>query len=189
MEITPQESVLLIIDIQEKLSRVMDQDVLEKVVSNINLLATLAEELKIPIILTEQYPEGLGPTIGSIREILKNKKHDFLSKVSFGCCDDGAFNKKLRSLKRKKVILTGMETHVCVYLTALGLMKTGYRPFVVSDAVISRTKFHYKNGLDLLRQSDALVSNTETLLFQLMVNSGTPLFRKISTLLKQTLAD
>ena len=142
--------------------------------------------MKIPILLTEQYPEGLGPTISPIKEILKDKKQDALSKVAFGCCDDAPFNKKLKSYRRKKIILTGMETHVCVYLTALGLLKTGYRPFVVSDAVISRTKFNYKNGLDLLRDSGAIVTNTETLLFQLMVNSGTPLFRKISSRLKQT---
>ena len=77
---------------------------------------------------------------------------------------------------------------MCVYLTALGLIKQRYRPFVVSDAVISREKFYHKSGLDLARQAGAVVTNTETLLFQLMVQSGTPTFKKISAMLKANLA-
>jgi len=137
--ITPQESVLVIIDIQEKLSRAMDQDVLKRVVSNIDLVATLAEELKIPILLTEQYPEGLGPTISPIKEILKDKKQDALSKVAFGCCDDAPFNKKLKSYRRKKIILTGMETHVCVLQTVIELLDNGFDVHLVKDAVMSRS--------------------------------------------------
>ncbi|MBI2339591.1 MAG: isochorismatase family protein [Deltaproteobacteria bacterium] len=184
---TPKNSLLLIIDIQEKLSRAMDQAVLARVCTQINLLATLADELKIPIFLTEQYPEGLGPTIEPIKKILAGKKYDSLSKLAFGCCEDAGFNKKLKIFRRKNIIVTGMETHVCIYLTALGLLKQKYQPFVVSDAVISREKFYYQNGLDLARQAGAVVTNTETLLFQLMAKSGTPTFKKISALLKESL--
>ncbi|MBI2340973.1 MAG: isochorismatase family protein [Deltaproteobacteria bacterium] len=184
---TPKNSLLLIIDIQEKLSRAMDQAVLSKVCAQINLLATLADELKIPIFLTEQYPQGLGPTIEPIKKILEGKKFAQQGKLAFGCCDDAAFNKKLKTFRRKNIILVGMETHVCVYLTVLGLLKQRYHPFVVSDAVISRAKFYYKNGLDLARQAGAILTNTETLLFQLMAKSGTPTFKKISALLKESL--
>lgn len=179
------QAALLIIDIQEKLSKTMNADYLNRTVVNINLLATLAVELKIPLFLTEQYPQGLGPTIGPIKKILEGKKFELMDKISFGCSGDTNFNKKLKSLKRSQIILTGMETHVCVYLTALGLMQNGYHPFVASDAVLSRATFNYKNGLQLMRDMGAVVSNTETLLFQLMRESGTDLFRKISSLLKE----
>lgn len=180
-------SFLLIIDIQERFSRVMNQDHLKRVTANIDLLATLASELKMPMMLTEQYPQGLGETIPPVKNILKDKRADFLSKVTFGCCEDKNFVLKILPYQRKQVILTGMETHVCVYLTALGLLTMGYQPVIASDAVISRTTFHHKNGLDLLRQTGSLVSNTETLLFQLMGRSGTPLFKQISSRLKESI--
>lgn len=185
--ITTSDSLLLIVDIQERLCKIMNQKVLKKVCTQINLLSSLAEEEKIPILLTEQYPEGLGPTIEPVKKILEGKKYDYHSKVTFGCCEDETFNKKLETYKRKKIIITGMEIHVCVYLTALGLINNGYHPFVASDAVISRDKFYYKNGLDLMRQAGYVVSNTETILFQLMVRSGTDTFKKVSKLLKETI--
>ncbi len=183
--ISPKDSLLLIIDLQERLSRVLDQDILKKVCSNINLLATLAFDQKIPIVLTQQYPEGLGSTIEPIQKILEGKKIETLDKLTFSCCGDTHFNKALKNYKRKKIILVGMETHVCVYLTAFGLVSQGYQPFVASDAVISRSTFNYKNGLSLLDKSGSVVINTETLLFQLMGQSGTPTFKKISALLKE----
>lgn len=183
--ISSKESLLLIIDLQERLSHVLDQDILKKVCSNINLLTTLAADQKIPILLTQQYPEGLGPTIEPIKKILEGKKFETLDKLTFSCCGDSHFNKTLKNYKRKKIILVGMETHVCVYLTSLGLVSQGYKPFVPSDAVISRSTFNYKNGLFLLRDAGSVVTNTETLLFQLMGQSGTSTFKKISALLKE----
>lgn len=182
--ITPQDSLLLIIDIQERLAKVMKPKILDRVVDQTNLLATLAVETDIPIIVTEQYPKGLGITIDPIKQILKDKKYENHEKLTFGCCGDSAFNEKLKKYGRKKIILVGMETHVCVFLTALGLIENGYQPFVASDAVISRERFYYDNGLDLIRQAGGIVTNTETLLFQLMGQSGTPTFKKISALLK-----
>lgn len=178
-------SALVIIDLQERLSKVLNQEYLKEVCNNIHLLVLLAHELSIPIILTEQYPQGLGPTIQPITKILEGKKYDRIEKVAFGCCDDSLFNKKLKALKIKNTILVGMETHVCVYLTALGLIQQGYSPFVAADAVISRTTQNYKNGLELIRQTGAIVAPTETLLFQLMVRCATPTFKKISALLKE----
>ncbi len=185
MHIKADESVLVIIDIQERLSKVMNQNYLERVCSHIHLLVELADELSIPIILTEQYPQGLGPTIQPIQKILEGKKHTRIEKTAFGCCDDLLFNKKLKALKRKKIILVGMETHVCVYLTSLGLISQEYFPFVAADGVLSRTLENHKNGLELIRQTKAVVAPTETFLFQLMVRCATPTFKKISALLKE----
>lgn len=163
----------------------MNQEYLSAVLSNINLLATLAKDLEIPVILTQQYPQGLAPTIGPIKKILAGKNLDTFNKTAFGCCDESGFDLKLKKTGRRKIILTGMETHVCVYLTALGLLGRNFTPFVVADAVISRKKFHYKNGLNLLRQAGAVLTNTETLLFQLMQRSGSETFKKISGMLKE----
>lgn len=182
--LTSQDSLLLIIDIQERLTQVMNKGYLSRITDRIHLLVSLAHEIHIPIVITEQYPKGLGPTIEPIKKILHGKKYEQHEKLTFGCCDDANFNQKLKNYSKKKIIMVGMETHVCVYLTALGLIKQGYEIFVASDAVISRETFNYKNGLSLIRQIGGLVTNTETLLFQLMVQSGTPTFKKISALLK-----
>lgn len=184
-QINSEDSLLLIIDLQERLSKVLDQKILKKVVGQIDLLATLASDLKIPLVLTRQYPQGLGQTIKSVQKILEGKKFEQLDKITFGCCDDTNFNNRLASYGRKKIILCGMETHVCIYLTALGLLGQGYQPFIVSDAVISREKFNYKNGLTLMRDAGCVVTNTETLLFGLMVKSGGGTFKKISGMIKK----
>lgn len=180
-------SLLLVIDIQERLTKTMDPRHVDRMCRQINLLASLCAEVKIPIFLSEQYPKGLGPTIPEIKNILQDKPHEFHSKMTFGCCEDAEFTKKLKALGRNHIILVGMETHICVYLTALGLIKQGYDVTVAGDAVISRQKFYYKNGLELCRQATVLVSNTETILFQLLGECGTPTFKKISHLLKKSL--
>lgn len=181
------ETALLIIDIQEKLVRAFEKKYVDRMVTQINLLVNLAVELQIPILLTEQYPQGLGPTIGPIKKILDGKPYDYLTKLTFGCCEDSKIQEKIRGYGKKNFILTGMETHVCVYLTALGLIDLGVLPFIASDAVASRDEFYYKNGLQLMRDAGATVTNTETLLFQLMGQCATPTFKKISQLLKESL--
>jgi len=188
MSIDASETALVIIDIQEKLMPTMDQAKLSAAVSNIHLLVELAQELNIPIVVTEQYPKGLGKTIPDIIKILDGKKNvTWAEKVAFGCCDDDAIKKTFLSLGRRKLILTGMETHVCVYLTALGLRKIGAIPFIPQDAVLSASEAHHQNGLELCREAGSTVTNTQTLLFQLMQRCDAPYFKKISQLLKDSL--
>lgn len=173
-------AVLVIVDIQDKLAVVMKHK--EKIVNNCVHLIEAAKLLNIPIVVTEQYPKGLGHTINEIKEALSS--YEPLEKITFDCCKSGDFLKKLTSLKRKQIILTGMETHVCVLQTCLSLLKMKYSVHLVSDAVCSRKKDDYLAGRELMRDAGAVITCTETVLFQLLEKAGTLDFKAISKRIK-----
>jgi nicotinamidase-related amidase len=175
-----QEVALIIIDIQEKLAAVMKYK--EQVVNNVLHLVELAKILQIPLLLTEQYPKGLGTTIPEIQEVLL--EYAPFEKTAFDCCREEGFLEKVASLGRKKLFLTGMETHVCVLQTTLGLMKAGYIVQVVQDAVCSRFKKNFKVGIEFMRDAGAVITGTETILFQLLEKAGTEPFKIISRRIK-----
>ncbi len=174
------DAVVVIVDVQERLAAVMTQR--EKVVSNCIRLIEGADLLGLPLILTEQYPKGLGPTVPEIRE--KMAGYDPVEKMTFDCCGESSFRGRLSETGRKKVILAGMETHVCVLQTALGLRKDGYSVHVVGDAVCSRAKENFRVGLEFMRDAGAVISCTETVLFQLLGRAGSPEFKAISSMIK-----
>ncbi len=173
-------SALVIVDIQDKLAVVMSQK--EKVTNNCIHLIEAAKLLNIPVIVTEQYPKGLGPTINEIREALPD--YAPLEKVTFDCCKGDGFLQKIASLRKTHIILAGMETHVCVLQTCLGLLAKGYFVHLVSDAVSSRKKDDYKTGRKMMRDAGAVVTCTETVLFQLLEKAGTQEFKVISKRIK-----
>lgn len=173
------ETILMIIDIQERLVPVMKYG--QKVIDNTNILINAAQKLSIPVIGTEQYPKGLGSTVSEINE--KIDKDLFYEKTSFsGYIEE--VKQTLNNFGRKKVIITGMETHVCVFQTVRDLLNDGYQVFVAEDAVCSRTKENYKNGLSLMDKMGAVITNTETIVFDLLKVSGTPEFKELSKLIK-----
>lgn len=174
------EVVLVLVDIQDRLAAVMSER--ENVVSNTLHLIEAAKMFKLPIILTEQYPEGLGQTVKEIRDALPS--YEPLEKLMFGCCSEPAFMKNISSIRRKKVILCGMETHVCVLQTCLGLIKDGYSVHVVKNAVCSRTKENFEIGIEFMRTAGAVITCTETVLFQLLEKAGTEEFKLISKRIK-----
>jgi len=174
------DAVLVIVDVQERLAAVMTQR--EKVVRNCLHLVEGTDLLGLPLILTEQYPRGLGPTVPELRE--KIRRYEPLEKITFDCCGEPSFHQKLAETGRKKVILAGMETHVCVLQTALGLMKEGYDVHVVEDAVCSRAKENFRAGMEFMRDAGAVVTCTETVLFQLLEKAGTTEFKAVSALIK-----
>lgn len=174
-----EEAVLMIIDIQERLTPVMKYG--QKVIDNTKVLIAAAKAMDIPVIVTEQYPKGLGRTVEDISSALKVAAvHE---KMKFSACTEEV-NSTLSQTARKKVIITGMETHVCVFQTVRDLLGMGYDVFVAGDGVCSRTKENYRNGLSLMAQMGAVVTNTETILFDLMKESGTPVFKELSKLIK-----
>jgi len=175
-----EDTVLMIIDIQERLVPVMKFG--KKVIENTNILIAIAKELRIPIIVTEQYPKGLGVTVSDLKCNLEEGYVPY-EKISFTAYTDEVAA-KLDSLKRKKIIVTGMETHVCVFQTVRDLLANGYQVFVVQDAVCSREKENYKNGIFLMSNMGAIITNTETVFFDLMKKAGTPQFKKLSKLIK-----
>lgn len=175
-----EEAVFVIVDIQERLAAVMSER--QKVIDNCLHLVEISRLLSIPIVVTEQYPKGLGPTVSEIRAALPSYDPD--EKISFSCCEDAEFIKRLYATGRKKVILAGMETHVCVLQTCIGLLKEGYPAHVVGDAVCSRTKADFKTGLEYMRDAGAVITGTETVLFQLLEKAGTDEFKIISKRIK-----
>jgi len=174
------EAVLVIVDIQNRLAAVMSDR--QKVIDNCLHLIEVSKLLNIPILLNEQYPKGLGPTVSEIREALL--PYHPLEKVTFSCCRGGSFLSSLSSTGRKKVILAGMETHVCVLQTCLDLLRGGYAVHAVQDAICSRTVETFRAGIEFMRDAGAVITCTETVLFQLLEKAGTDEFKMISKRIK-----
>jgi nicotinamidase-related amidase len=171
--------VIYSIDIQERLVSAMKYG--EQIIQNTNTIVSLAQKLGVPIIVTEQYPKGLGKTVSDVSNNL-NESLTYEKTTFSGCTSE--VTSALKGLGRRKIIITGMETHVCVFQTARDLLLQGYQVFVVKDAVCSRTKENYLNGLSLMSSMGALVTNTETVFFDLLKQAGTPLFKELSKLIK-----
>ena len=174
------KAALVIVDIQERLVPAMAQK--EKVYTNCQHIIEAAKLLAVPFIVTEQYPKGLGPTVNEIKDTLPH--YEPLEKITFDCCRGEGFLEKVASLNRKQIILTGMETHVCVLQTCLSLLKEGYTVHLVSDAVCSRKKDDYRTAKELMRDAGSVITCTETVLFQLLEKAGTPEFKTISKRIK-----
>lgn len=175
-----EDAVLLIIDIQERLVPAMKEK--DTVVKNCQHLIELAKMYNIPVIVTEQYPKGLGKTVPELQSALAEYKP--IEKSSFGCCGEPAFMTEIKKIGRKKVIVTGMETHVCVLQTVMGLLKDGFVPHLVKDAVCSRNEENRNVGIEFMRDAGAVVTCTETVLFQLLKAAGSEEFKKISQRIK-----
>jgi len=173
-------SALVVVDIQEKLVPAMKKR--QMVYDNCSHLIELAKLIDLPIVLTEQYPKGLGPTVPEIKEVLPS--YAPLEKVTFDCCKGEGFIDKIASLQKTHIILTGMETHICVLQTCLSLLKEGYFVHLVSDAVCSRKKDDFRTGVEIMRDAGAVINCTETVLFQLLEKAGSPEFKTISKRIK-----
>ena len=175
-------SLLLVVDVQERLFAAMDPEHREEVVKNIKILATAARRLGIPIQVSEQYPKGLGHTLPELKESLGEAEP--IEKVAFSCCGAEGFAERLKATRARQVVLTGIEAHVCVLLTALDLLAEGYGVHVVADATCSRRRESWQIALDQLRQAGVAVPSTESVLFQLLGTADTEDFRFLSKLIK-----
>jgi nicotinamidase-related amidase len=178
--LTVENTVLVIIDVQEKLAPAMHEK--EKLFDNLQKLAKGVKILEIPIILTEQNPKGLGPTIPEIARLLPDILP--ITKMDFSCCNNKLFRQELGKLNRKQVLIAGIEMHVCVYQTAVDLLALGYEVQVVADACASRTAENKKIGLKRTISEGAKLTSTEMALFELLkVAEGTK-FKKILHIVK-----
>ncbi|MEN6348989.1 MAG: isochorismatase family protein [Syntrophomonas sp.] len=174
------DCALVIIDLQERLMGAMKDR--EKVYKNTRILLAAARQLNLPVFLSEQYPRGLGATVSEIKESLP-ETYQYMEKVSFSCCTETG-NEMFAGLGRKNLLITGSETHVCVFQTVRDLLAVGYNVHLIKDAVCSRFDENYQNALDLMRDMGAVVTNTETVVFDLLQAAGTPDFKVISPLVK-----
>ena len=171
---------LVVVDVQGKLAQLMYGR--EALFANIQILIKAAKILDIPIVWSQQCPDALGPTVSQIAELLAGIEP--IDKASFSCCGDEQFISKLKSLDRQQVLLCGIETHVCIYQTAVDLRDKGYDVSVVADAVSSRTLENKQIGLERLKAEGVGISSTEMALFELLKTAEHPQFRQIVKLIK-----
>ena len=134
--------------------------------------------------VTEQYPKGLGPTVTEIKNALPFYRPT--EKMTFDCCGQPPFLEELKEHNKRNVVLTGMETHICVLQTCIGLLKGGINVHIVQDAVCPRTRENWKTGVEFMREAGAVVTSTEAALFQVLKVAGTEEFKKISQRIKVT---
>jgi nicotinamidase-related amidase len=174
-------TVLLVIDVQGKLARLMHDK--EALFTNLARIIKGAQVLEIPIIWTEQVPEKLGQTTPEIADLLAGSAAP-LSKASFSCCGAPPFMTDLQALNRGQLLLTGIETHICLYQTSVDLINMGYEVQVVSDAVSSRTAENKQVGLERIKAASGTVTSTEMALFELLRVAEGDQFRQIAKIVK-----
>lgn len=176
-------TICIIIDLQTQLMSAMEDRIRATIEKNNNLLIASLKILDIPSIVTEQYPRGLGPTCESVRQSLGDW-YSPIEKVVFSCWQEPLFRERISPFQSDTVIITGIETHVCILQTALDLLKEGYHVHIPADATCSRYKPDWKSALGLLDSAGAVITSVETVIFQLLEKAGTPEFKAISPLIK-----
>ena len=177
---TREDSLLLIIDFQQALLKVMDS--WEKIARTVGQLTRAANTLGVPILVTEQYKKGLGETIPEVLREIKSPM--VFQKEYFSACLEADFPSTVHSFRRNKIVVVGMETHVCVLQTGLDLIKSGYHVHVVADAVASRVTENRDIAIGLLREAGAVISSAEIVIFQWACRANTDDFRKILPIVK-----
>jgi len=176
-----ERAVLLVIDVQERFRDHIFQ--FPQMAAKIAVMVEAAAILKLPLIVTEQYVSGLGPTVSEIKEKLPADAKTF-EKNSFSVCAARGFNKHLDKLGRKQVIVCGIETHVCVNQSVHDLLKKGYEVHLVTDALGSRVIENKEVGLAKMYAAGAIASSVEMSLFEMLVESGTGNFKAVQKLVK-----
>jgi nicotinamidase-related amidase len=173
------QSVLLVVDVQDKLLALIPDAALT--VINISFLLDAAKALSVPILATEQYPKGLGPTTGSIAERLASP---IPTKTAFSCCGAAGFEDELARQGRNTVVVVGIETHVCVLQTALDLLERGFHVAVPADAVAARGAIDHDWALHRLDHAGAILTTSEATAFEWVGDSTAPAFKTISALVQ-----
>ena len=180
MLIHREQSLLLIVDIQEKLAPAILQA--DEVIANTVKLIHAAKQLNVPILASEQYPKGLGRTVPALRELLPTET--LFDKTHFSCLGEPGVADRLRQQQRQQIIICGMEAHVCVLQTAMDIKVAGFTTIVVADAVSSRRAESYEVGLARMRDAGVTIVTTEMVLFEWIGQAGTPEFKALLPLIK-----
>ncbi len=181
MRIFKESAAAITVDIQSKLFPSISEK--EKVEENANKLIKGLKVFDIPLIVTEQYPEGIGPTIDSVKNALDDD-YQPIEKTAFSCCQSKEVMKFLTDFDKTQVILFGIETHVCVLQTALDLLELGGNPVIVEDCVSSRRMYDKEIAIERMRQEGAIITTYESLLFEICQESKTPEFKEILKIVK-----
>ena len=174
------QAALVVVDVQERLLPSIFEK--ERVVRNTVRLARGAGVLKVPVLVTEQYRKGIGPTVPEVVAAIP----DFapMEKLAFSACGAGEFVPALKRSNASDVVLCGIEAHVCVLQTCLDLVAEGFRVFVAADAISSRTPENYRLALERMRAAGASIVSSEMVLFELLEKAGTAEFKQVLELVK-----
>jgi len=175
-----QQCCLTVVDVQGKLAQLMHGR--EALFKNIQILVQAAKILEIPILWCQQCPDALGPTVPEIAQLLADNEP--INKFAFSCCGTEQFNARLKDLARNQVLLCGIETHVCIYQTAVDLLSQDFNVNVIANAVSSRALENKQIALNRLASEGANISCTEMALFELLKTAEHPQFRQITRLIK-----
>ena len=175
-----QQCCLTVVDVQGKLAQLMHGR--EALFKNVQILIQAAKILNIPILWCQQVPEALGPTVPEIAELLEDNVP--INKSAFSCCGEEIFNTRLKDLARNQVLLCGIETHVCIYQTAVDLLRQDFHVEVIADAVSSRALENKQTAINRLAFEGTKITCTETALFELLKTAQHPQFKQIARLVK-----
>lgn len=173
-------AALVIIDVQGKLASLMENR--ELLIANISRLIRGTKLLEIPLVATEQRPDKLGPTVSDLATLIPSIIP--IKKESFSCVGSNEFKEILSALNRNQIILTGIETHVCVYQTAVDLIESDYEVHVIADAVCSRNGMNHQVGLDRMQNEGAILSTTEIALFECLRTASDKRFKEMIEIVK-----
>jgi nicotinamidase-related amidase len=181
MRILREETAAVVVDIQEKLlPHIHEGDI---ILRNCLKLIEGLKILAIPILITQQYTRGLGPTVPSIIQMFPEFR--FIEKISFSCCEEPAFEREITFLNKTNIIVCGIESHVCVLQTCLDLLACGRRPVVAEDCVSSRKPNDKQIAIERMRQEGVRITTMESLLFELARIAGNETFKSISGVVKE----
>ena len=176
MLLNKEDSILLLIDVQEKLTPAVLHS--EAFVAQCEWLLRLARRMNVPILVSEQYSKGLGPTLETLRAHFNQE--ECVEKIHFSCMSDTNYVRRLKQFNKKQLVLIGIETHVCVLQTALEMKEQGFEVFVVVDAVSSRGELNLKYGLKRMKQEGVQLVTSEMVFFEWIRKAGTPEFKELS---------
>lgn len=180
MLIDAARSLFLLVDVQENLGPVVADP--RAVYRNCGLLLRAANRLGVPVLVSEQYPKGLGPTLGELRQLVSDDA--VMTKMHFSCAADPAIAARVRDLGRDQIVVAGTEAHVCVLQTALGFKQAGYQVFVAGDACSSRVAANHVSALARMAACGVQVATTESVVFEWLHVAGTPEFKDMIALIK-----
>ena len=180
----PSTTAVVLIDVQEKLVPLMPSEQMQALERATKIMLAAARELGAPILVTEQYPKGLGPTVSPLRDWVAEAGVSPIDKTAFSGCNEPRFVQALKDCGADAAIVLGMETHICVFQTVRDLCARGLRVDVPIDGVASRREDHRQVGLELCAKAGANITTAETVLFDWMVQSGTDTFKALSKLVR-----
>lgn len=180
MRILRDRSCLLVIDFQDRIFPFIHEN--EKLLKNVPVLINGIKALELPVFVTEQYTKGLGVTVQPIADALGTIPR--IEKSSFSCCDEPRFNLELATSGKEIVIISGIESHVCVLQTVIDLRRQGYQAVVVQDCTSSRKPNDKAVAIERMRNDGAIITTYESILFELLRSSGGDTFKAISRLVK-----